>query len=69
MRRVVSENESFLAVVPFWAVWPFEIIVLPKRNLGRFEETSQDEKLQLGTILRGVTRRYDDIQYGRSRKP
>jgi len=49
-------------------VWPFEIIVLPKPNLGRLEETSRDEKLQLGTILRDVTRHYDDIQYGRSTK-
>ena len=61
--RVVCENELFVAVVPFWAVWPFEVIVLPKRHIGRLEEeeTTDAEKLYLGTILRDVTRRYDGL--------
>lgn len=62
--RVVCENESFLAVVPFWAVWPFETIVLSKRHIGRLEEATNVEKLHLGTMLRNVTRRYDGLFAG-----
>jgi UDPglucose--hexose-1-phosphate uridylyltransferase len=59
--RVVCENESFLAVVPFWAVWPFEIIVLSKRHWARLEDTTEAEREDLGGILRNVTRRYDAL--------
>jgi UDPglucose--hexose-1-phosphate uridylyltransferase len=59
--RVVCENESFLAVVPFWATWPFEIIVLSKRHYARLEDTTEMEREQLGGILRDVTRRYDAL--------
>ena len=33
--RVVAANESFVAVVPFWAVWPFEVMILPRRHVAR----------------------------------
>jgi UDPglucose--hexose-1-phosphate uridylyltransferase len=59
--RVVCENESFLALVPFWAIWPFEIIVLSKRHCARLEDTNEAEREHLGEILRNVTRRYDAL--------
>jgi UDPglucose--hexose-1-phosphate uridylyltransferase len=59
--RVVCENESFLALVPFWAIWPFEIIVLVKRHCARLEDTTEAERENLGEILRNVTRRYDAL--------
>jgi len=59
--RVVCENESFLAAVPFWAVWPFEIIVLAKRHCSRLEDTTETEREHLGQILQNVTRRYDAL--------
>ena len=59
--RLVCENESFLAVVPFWAVWPFEIIVLSKRHCARLEDTTEMERQHLGEVLRNITRRYDAL--------
>jgi UDPglucose--hexose-1-phosphate uridylyltransferase len=57
--RVICENPSFVALVPFWAVWPFEIIVLPKRHVARLDQTTSIERQHLGAILQEVTRRYD----------
>jgi UDPglucose--hexose-1-phosphate uridylyltransferase len=59
--RIVCDNESFVALVPFWAVWPFEIIVIPKRHCARLENTTEAEREHLGGILRDVTRRYDAL--------
>ena len=59
--RVVCSNESFLAVVPFWAVWPFEILVVSRRHLGRFSDFAAEELRNLAAILRHVTHGYDKL--------
>mgnify|MGYP005837721007 CR=1 FL=1 len=59
--RVVAENETFAVVVPFWAVWPFETIVLPKRHLTGMDELTTAERGGLAGILRSITRRYDNL--------
>jgi UDPglucose--hexose-1-phosphate uridylyltransferase len=59
--RVVCENESFLALVPFWGIWPFEVMVISKRHCDRLEQTTTAERHQLGAILRDVTRRFDHV--------
>ncbi len=57
--RVVCENEHFAVIVPFWAVYPFETIVVPKRHFGSFLEFSEDEKSGLADALKQITSRYD----------
>jgi len=59
--RVVDENQDFLAVVPFWAVWPFEIMVLPKRHATAIDELEDAERDALADILKGATARYDRL--------
>jgi UDPglucose--hexose-1-phosphate uridylyltransferase len=59
--RVVCQNDAFAAVVPFWAVWPFESLVLSKRHLGSLEQLSGAERDLLGDILRRITVRYDNL--------
>jgi UDPglucose--hexose-1-phosphate uridylyltransferase len=59
--RVVCQNEAFAVVVPFWAVWPFETLVLSKRHLGSIDQLSGDERELLGEILRRITVRYDNL--------
>jgi len=59
--RVVCQNPSFLAVIPFWALWPFEILVLPKRHCARLDQTTTVERENLSAMLRDVTRRYDRL--------
>ena len=60
-QRVVVSNPSFIAVVPFWAVWPFETLILSRRHLGTIEELSPDERHDLAAILKAVTVRYDNL--------
>ena len=59
--RVVCENDSFLALVPFWAVWPFETMVIPKRHCELLTALTAQESADLGAILQNVTRRYDKV--------
>ena len=59
--RVVCENEGFVALTPFWAVWPFETLVLPRRHFGAMDEMSGAEARGLADILRRLTIRYDNL--------
>jgi UDPglucose--hexose-1-phosphate uridylyltransferase len=59
--RMVCENQSFLALVPFWAAWPFEMVVIPKRHCARLDQTTGAERDHLSAILREVTRRFDGV--------
>ena len=55
------ENEHFLALVPWWAVWPFETILLPRRHFGLLPELLSEERDALADILKRVTSRYDNL--------
>ncbi|MBP7227734.1 MAG: UDP-glucose--hexose-1-phosphate uridylyltransferase [Longilinea sp.] len=60
-RRIVAANEHFTALVPFWAVWPFEMLVVAHRHMGSLPELSAEERLALADVLRQVTIRYDNL--------
>ena len=60
-RRTVCENDHFTALVPFWAVWPFEILLVSKRHLGSMDELNNEERFSLGSILKQITTRYDNL--------
>jgi UDPglucose--hexose-1-phosphate uridylyltransferase len=59
--RIVCENEAFVALVPFWAVWPFELLLLSKHHLGSILEFTPEEKRFFADLLRRVTIRYDNL--------
>ena len=59
--RLVCANEGFQAVVPFWAVWPFEILIISKRHLGSLPDLPDEAKDHLADILKQVTTRYDNL--------
>ena len=59
--RVVSVNEHWLALVPWWAVWPFETLLLPRRHTGQLQALGDDERDALAAILRELLRRYDGL--------
>ena len=59
--RIVEENETFLTVVPFWAVWPFETMVISKRHLSAVDGLSEAERDGLADILKRTTARYDRL--------
>jgi UDPglucose--hexose-1-phosphate uridylyltransferase len=60
-QRWVCENDHFVALVPFWAVWPFETMILPKRNMARITEMTADERTAFADIYRRLTIRYDNL--------
>ncbi len=57
--RIVLKNESFVALVPYWAVWPFEVMIVPKRHVTSILELSHQEILDYASILKALTTRYD----------
>jgi UDPglucose--hexose-1-phosphate uridylyltransferase len=59
--RVICENKSFVAVVPFWALWPFETLVIGRRHFGAFEDLTAIEQMELAEVLRRITIRYDNL--------
>ncbi|MBS1875290.1 MAG: UDP-glucose--hexose-1-phosphate uridylyltransferase [Acidobacteria bacterium] len=59
--RVVCANESFLALVPFWAVWPFEVLLLSRRHFAGMDGLEEREQPALADILRRVATRYDNL--------
>lgn len=59
--RLVCENDSFAAFVPFWAVYPFEIIVIPKNHHSGLDGLNEKEKTNLADILNQITIRYDNL--------
>lgn len=59
--RVVVENNDWLVVVPFWAAWPFETLVLPKLPCPRMTDLSSSQQHSLSKILRDLTARYDNL--------
>jgi UDPglucose--hexose-1-phosphate uridylyltransferase len=59
--RVVLENARFIALVPFWAVWPFEILVCSRQHIGSMNDFAADDVLQLSAMLKQVTSTYDKV--------
>jgi UDPglucose--hexose-1-phosphate uridylyltransferase len=59
--RTIVENDHWLAVVPFWAVWPYESLVLPKRPVLRLSELDNSEVMALAELLKRLLSRYDNL--------
>lgn len=59
--RLVCENDHFAALVPFWAVWPFEILLISKQHARDFTSFSESAQAGLADILKRVTTRYDNL--------
>ena len=59
--RIVGQNEWFVSVVPFWATWPFETLVLSRRHVEDIEALDAKERAALADILKSLTTRYDNL--------
>ena len=59
--RMVVSNDDWLAVVPFWAVWPFEILLLPRRHALRLPDLADGERSALADVLKRLLTRYDNL--------
>ncbi|KAI9671068.1 MAG: galactose-1-phosphate uridyl transferase [Alyxoria varia] len=59
--RVVFENAVFLVVCPWWATWPFEVMIVSKKHSRALVDFSDEERLSLAEAMAEVTRRYDNL--------
>ncbi len=59
--RVVFETKHWLVIVPFWATWPFETLLLPKVHVRRLPELSESLAADLALAIRRLTTRYDNL--------
>jgi UDPglucose--hexose-1-phosphate uridylyltransferase len=60
-QRMVFENQHFSVLVPFWAIWPFETLVISRRHLSSMSDLSNEERDGLADILKRLTTRYDHL--------
>jgi UDPglucose--hexose-1-phosphate uridylyltransferase len=61
--RIVTENEHFVAVVPFWASWPYEVLVVPRKHAADITALSSNACAACADIIHRVTARYDNLQF------
>lgn len=59
--RIVVENEHFVALVPFWAVWPYETMIISKRQVSQLIHLTEPEKKSYADILKKLTTKYDNL--------
>jgi UDPglucose--hexose-1-phosphate uridylyltransferase len=59
--RIVLENQHFVALAPWWAVWPFEVLLLSRRHVKAMPELTGDERDSLSDALRRMTTRFDNL--------
>jgi UDPglucose--hexose-1-phosphate uridylyltransferase len=59
--RIVCENAHFVVLVPFWAVWPFEAMIVPRRSMANITDMNEAEKTAYADALRQLTIRYDNL--------
>lgn len=59
--RIVFQNKSFLVVCPWWAVWPFEVMIISKEHKRALVDLSEEEQLAFAEAVAEVTRRYDNL--------
>ncbi len=59
--RIVFENDHFVALVPFWAIHPFEVMLVGKRHHGSLDELLNEERDSLADAIRRLTVRYDNL--------
>jgi len=59
--RVVFQNAHFAAIVPWWAVWPFEVLLVSRRHVGAMPEFTDEERDGLADALKRLTTRFDNL--------
>ena len=59
--RIVAQNDGWIAVVPYWAVWPYEILLLPRTSVKRLIDLTDALRQQLASILKELLTRYDNL--------
>ncbi|CAG8588906.1 10088_t:CDS:2, partial [Ambispora leptoticha] len=59
--RLVCENNSFVCLIPFWAIWPFETIIISKQHVTKITDLNEQQQSDFANIMRRITCRYDNL--------
>ncbi|MBV9674656.1 MAG: UDP-glucose--hexose-1-phosphate uridylyltransferase [Verrucomicrobia bacterium] len=59
--RMVIQNDDWVVLLPYWAIWPYETLLLPRRNVSRLPQLRDTERSSLAEILKRLTTRYDNL--------
>ena len=59
--RLILENEDFVALVPYWAIWPYETMIVPKKHLQHIGQLSAKEEKSYAEIIKQLTIKYDNL--------
>jgi UDPglucose--hexose-1-phosphate uridylyltransferase len=59
--RIVLQNEGWVALLPYWATWPYETLLLPRRQVSRLPDLDHSERTSLAEILKRLLTRYDNL--------
>ncbi|MFY9243874.1 MAG: UDP-glucose--hexose-1-phosphate uridylyltransferase [Polaribacter sp.] len=59
--RIIFENDDFLVLTPFWAIWPFEVMIAPKKSQKDITEMTENEALNFAEAISVITKAYDKL--------
>lgn len=59
--RIVIENKDWLVVVPYWAAWPFETMIISRNKLRRMDEIDDSQRHSLAVVIKELTIKYDNL--------
>lgn len=59
--RIIFENDSFVVLIPFWAVWPFETMIVPKKHQTNISEMKEEDTLLFAEAISVITKAYDKL--------
>jgi UDPglucose--hexose-1-phosphate uridylyltransferase len=59
--RIVVQNADWVALLPYWATWPYELLLLPRRPIARLPDLQDSERVSLADILKRLLTRYDNL--------
>lgn len=59
--RIILENNHFVALVPYWAIWPYETMIIPKKHLQHIGQLNADEEKAYAEIIKLLTIKYDNL--------
>ena len=59
--RIIAENEHFVLLVPFWATWPYETMIISKRHFSNIAEITEEEIKSYAEMIHIITVKYDNL--------
>src|SRR5690606_10192681 len=59
--RIVAKNDHFVALVPYWAIWPYEMMIVPRKHRQDIAQMDPKEKRDFAEMIKTVTIKYDNL--------